>query len=514
MAKIGERIVEWLGGVTQSALDSERSRAYEAGYYDGNDDPQSGDIAKGGQGYKDANAGQGAVPAIAPDEAYKIAWALLQSNPVAKRTNRIKRDYIIKRGVRPHSDDDDLQAVLDTFWATNKLNTRALEFAGQLFALGEQCFPVFTRQSDGFARLAYFGPNQIERVVAHPENAMEFYAIVLKAQQTTADAWHQSQGKRVYRIVRKAEEGEHKDRWINAEQAEFEPWEAAMLKSFGKSEYDGTMFFYRVNAVSNQARGQSDFLVNADWFDQGDETLFGLGEREQFAGYFAWDVTLEGADDAVVRAKQKELGRKPPKRGSVLVHNEKEQWEMKTPDLKQGGSIDAYKALLTHALGGAGLPISWYGYGDDTNRATAQAQADPTWRTMEADQGTIRGLLMDFCEYARDQAIIAGALTPKSAESEIDLPMPEMTSRDVSRVSQSLATITSALMIAVDAGWMPQEDAIAVLYKVLDELGMDLEPPKDGEMPEPTEGQIADEENLEAWSRSLFARVAPLEVTE
>lgn len=508
---LGERIIEWLGGITRSELDTATNRAYEEGYYDGNDDPQSGDIAGGGFGYTSASAGQGAVPAIAPERAYQIAWQLYQSNPVARRIIRIKRDYIIKRGVSPQTGDPKLQEILDEFWALNKLDVRALEFAGQLFALGEQCFPLFVRESDGQTRLAYFGPDQIERVIADPNNAMEFYAVVIKAQAVTTDGWASTHGKRIYRLARRAEHGEHEGRWVTAQQAELATWEAKLLETFGKAKYDGTALFYRVNAVSNQTRGQSDLLALADWLDQTDETLFGLGEREQFGGYFSWDVEIEGASPEDIKRRQKELMRSPPQRGSVIVHNEKERWSLNAPDLKQSGSIEAYKGLLTHVLGGAGLPQSWYGYGDETNRATAQAQADPTWRSMEADQGTVRGMLLDFCEFARDQAIIAGRYMPSAdADTEIDVPMPEMTTKDVGRLTQSLVALVNALMVGVDMAWMPEEHAQAVLYKVLDELGLDIAPPDDDEIaPAQTRAEPDDDEGIEAWAREL-ARLEPV----
>jgi len=68
---------------------------------------------------------------------------------------------------------------------------------------------------------------------------------------------------------------------------------------------------------------------------------------------------------------------------------------------------------------------------------------------------------------------------------------------------------------------MPVQDAVAVFYKVLDELGMDLEPPEEGvqmpepgTLPEPLTGQADDEKSLEAWVRWARAQAAPLEVVE
>src|SRR3990170_3210522 len=282
-------------------------------------------------------------------------------------------------GVHPQSGDADLQAILTEFWMDNQLPRRSKEFTLQLFLFGEQCYPSYVRTADGKASLGYIDPGSIQDVVTHPENSMEMWAVVVKGATQTAISWMKaSEGERVYRIIREDQDvvngeevvaAKQPGMLVMAEQANLEPWEGEMLRSFGLSQYSGSCFFEKVNSVSNQPRGYSDLLQVADWIDQADETLFALAHREQMGGYFSWDVTLTNADPKIVKTREQEIRAKPPKKGSVNVHNDAETWEMKAPDLKQQGTIDTYNALLTLVLGGSGLPRHWFGYGDETNRA-------------------------------------------------------------------------------------------------------------------------------------------------
>lgn len=485
---IGERIIEILGGMTRAEAKEMAARAAEAAYEDmGEDEPVSGTVRK--RGYKTLT-GQAIRDFGGLDygKVLSTAWKLFLSNPVAKRYLRVKRDYILGRGVKPHTDDEDLQAILDEFWKGNKMSQRLKKFVLQLFLLGEQMYPAFVRESDGRVRLGYIDPVEIKRVITHPENVLEQWAVVVKERQETTDSWIASKGKRVYRIIREDEgvvdgEGdvrppEHPGLLVTHEQAELEDWEGEMLKSYGLKEYSGSCFYFSVNNLSNQPRGYSDLLQGADWLDQLDTILFALADRENMADYFSFDVTLEGADEDEVKKRAKELLRKPPKKGSVNVHNEKESWSLNRPDLKQSGSIESSKTILTFILGGLAMPRHWYGFGDETNRATAEAQGAPTWRTMETEQDESRDMVLEMLRFARDQAQIAAAWKPKAeGDGEITLPMPEMASKDVAQIAQAMNHIAMALMIAVDTlGLMSVEKAAEVWAKVVAELGVEFNP--------------------------------------
>lgn len=478
-----ERVIRALGGVTAG----DHRRAVEAAYQDGNDEPRTSAVQHG-YGYRRASGSSvREFGGLDYDTVLDSAWKIFLMSPMAKRYLQIKRDYELGRGVRAQADDPALQATIDEFWRVNRLRERLKKYAFQLHLLGEQMFPVFVRHTDGRVKLGYIDPVEIDRVILHPENALEKWAVVLKPPALDgAEPWRRPELKpRVYRIVREDEGALQSDgrrtppRWpgklITCGQATLEAWELEMLASFGLDDYSGSCFYFSRNDMSNQPRGYSDLLQAADWIDQDETVLFDLADRENVAGYFVGDVTLTGADADTVAERARALRANPPKKGSFNVHNDRETWALHSPDLKQSGSVETHREVQTHAWGGLGLPNAWYGHGDETNRATAAAQNDPTWRTMENDQDALRDLCNDLNALARDQAEIAGvAAWPPDAP--VRMIMPEMTKRDYTQLSAALTSISTALSIAEDRGWITPRHAIETWAKFMAEIDITIDP--------------------------------------
>ena len=496
---IKDRAIEWLGAVntvdhdlrlTEVTADFDKrvNEAYQSGFYDGgNDDPASSTFQKGGQGYRNLSDKYIRRGKLDYGRAIEVAWELWQKSPIAKRTLALKRDHLIGHAATPTTNDPDLLEILNEFWKVNKLGKRASEFTMQLFGFGEQCYPAFVREADGRTRLGYIDPQSIEAVVKHPDNALEDWAVFVQKYERGGYTTE----KRVYRIIREAEDfsdgeevtpAEYAGKLITHEQATIQPWELKMLAEYDRSEYDGSCFYTKVNAVSNQSRGMSDLLQVGDWIDQADDVLFSLADREQYAGYFSFDVTLVGGSPEQVRERAKYYQMNPPDKGSVNVHNDSEIIQMFAPDLKQGGSIETFRAVLGLILGGMGFPVHWFGFGDDANRATAVAQSDPTSKSLEHDQGIVRDMFVYMCQFVADQAEIAGKYTPKAESKdgkeeavEIKLSLPEVTTKDLSRITASMQALTISLVNGVDAGWITQDTAAEAFAKLLGEMDIQVD---------------------------------------
>lgn len=485
-----QRLANVLLGVDLTDYERRVTEAYYSGLSDGNDDPVSGTTAS--YAYRVAGKGLRDLSSLSRKEVLGVVWKQFQASPVAKRVIEIKRGYIMGSGLDPSCGDEAINQVVNDFWSYNKLDkNRAREFCAQLFLFGDQTYPAYVRQSDGRVTLGYIDPEQIERVIKHPANSMEDWAVVVQG-GASADNWQTPYDKLVYRIIRRAEvvsyetedgatviepSEDTQGRLVTAEQAIIEPWEKKMLAHYGLNEYDGSCFFTKVNAVSNQSGGVSDLLQVLDWIDQADAVLFALGEREQMADYFAYEVIMRGASKKVIDERAKELRLSPPAKGSVNLHNDAEEWVLHTANLQQVGHIEAFNALLTFILGGMGFPRHWYGYGDETNRATAEAQGDPTWRTLQDCQSIVVDMFLSMCEFARDQAIISGYVsTSEETDEQIDMPAPEMSTKDMGRTAQAMSQVAGALIAARDAGWITLETAAQAWANIMSELGVEINP--------------------------------------
>jgi hypothetical protein len=509
------RALERIGLTTKQSAATAASRAYEAGYDDaGNDEPKTSTMQHG-YGYRRASASSVRdFGGLDYETVLGSAWRIFLMSPMARRYLQIKRDYELGRGVRPQADDASLQKVIDDFWRINRLRGQLKKYAFQLHLLGEQMLPVFVRKADGRVKLGYIDPLEIEKVILHPENALEKWAVVLKPQtMDSAEPWRTpNQAYRVYRIVREDEGAagangqrmppRYEGKRITAEQAILEKWELDMLGAYRLTAYTGSCFYFSRNDMSNQPRGYSDLLQAVDWIDQDETVLFDLADRENIAGYFVGDVTLTGADADKVAERAKQLRANPPKKGSFNVHNDRETWALQSPDLKQSGSVETHREVQTHAWGGLGLPNAWYGHGDETNRATASAQNDPTWRTMETDQDQVRDVCDEMNSFARDQAEIAGAATWEPG-AVIRMIMPEMTKRDYTQLSAALTSISTALSIAEDRGWITAAHAIETWAKFMAEIDITIVPEQVAAEVEQkrAQGELDEVDNRQAWLR-------------
>lgn len=480
---IGTRIIRSLGLTRTKTARKSARRAYQQGWKEAvdisaNDDPADASlgIAAGGFGYKKASSGGSREGDVQFDENIRTAWQLWQSNGILQRDAEINRDYAVGGIISVETEDENLQEVLDSFVESNKLWRRIGEFTLQLGVLGAQVFPAFVRDSDGSVSIGYIDPEEIELVVPNPEDAMEMVAIVIKARHST-HSWDPGSERRVYRIIGTKEVGgEHDGRLTSSKQANIHEWEEIMLSSFGLQEYTGDCFYIKTNSFSNQTTGYSDFLAAADLADQWDQTLFAIGQREQLAGFFSFDVTMTGADEEDCRDRAKGISESPPKPGSALVHNESETWQMFSPDLKQQPSVLTVQEQLKNIIAILGKPEAWFGSSSGAYLATVQAQGDPTWRSLRYRQNEIRYLLEDMFNFVRDQAVIAGSYIQHDNETntEISVQMPDMTSDDITPVSTAMSAITSSLMIWEERGWIDKAVTQKVLNKIINELGISI----------------------------------------
>jgi len=121
--------------------------------------------------------------------------------------------------------------------------------------------------------------------------------------------------------------------------------------------------------------------------------------------------------------------------------------------------------------------VAWLGNPQGAHLATAQAQGDPTWRTLRHDQGMMQAWFVKMLEFARDQAQIAGHYLPldDDVDASVSLPMPEMTVRDIIGISGAFSGMVGAMSIAIDSNLITREAAIDAIAKILSELDIDID---------------------------------------
>jgi hypothetical protein len=126
-------------------------------------------------------------------------------------------------------------------------------------------------------------------------------------------------------------------------------------------------------------RGQGDLTPLLPWLRRYKDWLTDRVRINKFKGAFLWDVKLTGASERAILARQAQLV-EPPSPGSVLVHNEREEWRAVQPQIDAQAAEPDGKAMRLMVAAGAGVPLHFLAEAEDTNRATAESMVEPTLR--------------------------------------------------------------------------------------------------------------------------------------
>lgn len=396
---------------------------------------------------------------LSQDRMREAALYLWDANLLANRIIELPLAYMLGEGVELRAMAPEMQAAITRFWndPINQMDVKLPKKVRELALFGEQCWPTFVNELSGHVRLGYLDPALIATVVVDPDNAEQPIGVVtLKDRKGAA---------RRYRVIVNGPEGE-----LFTERT----------RQIRETFTDGECFFFTVNDLSVSRRGRSDLRAPADWVDAYDQFLFGEIERYNFLRAFVWDVTIAGADEAKVRQKAREI--KPPRAGSVRVHNEQELWKAESPDIKAGDTAEGARLFRNHVLGGSTIPEHWFGGGGDVNRATGESMGEPTFKTFSLRQRYLKHVLEMMGRYVIRQKLKAEIDDEPAwddARLAVEARFPEMTARDTTRYAASLAQVVTGVAIAIDKGLMTEATAVALVATIAGQLGVEIDPKKE-----------------------------------
>jgi hypothetical protein len=141
-----------------------------------------------------------------------------------------------------------------------------------------------------------------------------------------------------------------------------------------------------------------------------------------------------------VVAKQSQYAR-PPEAGSIVVKDDGEEWEVKSPNLR---AVDARHDLqaVRNMIDAVGYPPHWRGEPGDANLATAQAMQLRPERHLRRRQNYIVFILQDLIYHAYKRAFAAGKVRARPS----DLPYDELytvRTTDISRADNEVLAAAS-----------------------------------------------------------------------
>jgi len=394
----------------------------------------------------------------------QVAYYLYLVNPLAHRIVEYTRNYVVGDGVKVLAEDPAVASVIERFWndAINRMDRMLPESVKELGIFGEQCWLAAVNPVDGRVRLGYLDPAEIE--------AIEWGELRVGGQigdQAGDEAGETGMVVSVpVAVVRRASSADNAPRRLRIIRVDEDP----ESPTFGR--LSGDCFYFAINKARSASRGVSDLYAIGDYLDGYDKMLFGMIDRVGFSNAFIWDVLLKGATEETVQEWLKE--QRPPKPGSVRVHNEQVEWKAVTPNLGASDFNEAARVIKNMNLAGAGFPEHWFADGGNVNRATALEMGDPTLRTLLERQGLVSFMIRELVEYVIDQAIAAGTLAD-SVNPRFTVEMPEMSMRDLGKAALALSQVGSTVIELCRAKLIDRDTAQHLLARTAIQLGVEMD---------------------------------------
>jgi hypothetical protein len=147
----------------------------------------------------------------------------------------------------------------------------------------------------------------------------------------------------------------------------------------------------------------------------------------------------------------------PPEPGSIVVHDDGEQWRLQAPNLHGLDAQHDLRALRQAIAAGSGQPPHWHGDGGDINRAVAQAMQDPALRRLRRRQRHVQHIVVDLCATAYSRAYEIGRARRRPDHTLIRVDLPDISREDNESLALAAERLTAAFAQLAGAlpGWSP-----------------------------------------------------------
>jgi len=394
-------------------------------------------------------------------ELHNQCYEAYNANPLAFAIVEMTTSFVLGKGIKVVAKKPRVQKVLDAFWndADNHMDSRVDQLCTELSIYGEHYIRFFVNKFDGAVKIRFIDPSIIDQVDTDPddiEHHLRYHRRPIGPSPTqTMDP--------VANVLDYGAQGKAS---------------SSASHSIGVSTYDPTMMGewfdagteviqLKINSVSNAKRGKSDLATLLPWLRRYKDWLTDRVRINKYKGAFLWDVTLKGADAKTVKRKQMEYAY-PPEPGSVIIHNEAEEWNAVEPKIDaQEAAQDGRQIKLMVAVG-ALLPEHYLSDGSVATRATAAEMGLPTLLKFQRRQRVLKDALRQVLDRVIQEARRVGKLS-KSIDATYDLIFPEIDVADNQTMATAAAALIPAFIQAAQQGWISNETAMMLIFKCLNE---------------------------------------------
>lgn len=326
-------------------------------------------------------------------ELYKDALEATRKNPLAKSIVSITTDFSLGDGINISSPHRRMNRFIERFWnhPLNRIDQRLQGMSDELARAGDLFIVLFRNPQDGLSYVRFVTKDQIVQIDTAEKD------------WETEVAYHQ----------------------LTENPAEPKVWLSPAHPDAAES--DAVMLHYSVNRPVGASYGEGDLDTAIPWLLKYSRMLEDRVRLNWAVRAYLWFVTVP---THLVERKQAEYAT-PPESGSIIVKDDGEEWEVKSPTLR---AADAKHDLMAvrQMIDSVGFPPHWRGEGGDANLATAVAMQLRPERHLRRRQNYLVFILQDLIY----QSFIRAAQIDKAGGSVPRTPFHRLFSANVSDVSR------------------------------------------------------------------------------
>jgi hypothetical protein len=343
-------------------------------------------------GWSSLNATQLDTPWGELQQQFSDSLEAWRKNPLARRIVELTTSYVVSSGISISSDYLPLQRFITGFWhhPLNDLARRLPDWSDELTRAGE-LFPVLNRAADGMSYVRMVPASEIDGITWLPgdyESETGYHRI---SYQEPAGSW-----------------------WTGPHHP-------------GAATADQLMLHYAINRPVGCTRGESDLAPILPWLKHYSRWLEDRVRINWASRVWLWFVKVPANKVAAKQAQYATI----PQPGSIIVHDDGEQWDMKSPQIAARDVAADGKAIRYIIAAGAGVPLHMLSEAEGTNLATAEAQMDTAARHYRARQQHFAHILTDLTlhAYRHWQGKQARRYRPCTAQ-DLTVHLPEIVRSD------------------------------------------------------------------------------------
>ncbi|MFZ0545603.1 MAG: hypothetical protein WAM60_09195 [Candidatus Promineifilaceae bacterium] len=380
-------------------------------------------------------------------QLYQDALEATRKNPLAKTIVDITTDFVLGDGIQISSQNVRMERFIGRFWhhRQNQVDQRLQSLADELSRAGDIFVLLFRNPQDGMSYLRFVTKEQI-RFIETAENDWE-----------TELAYHQV-GEMFGGSI---PAGDAPTVWLSPNHP-------------NSAEAEAVMLHYAINRPVGAAFGQGDLDTIIPWLLRYSRMLEDRVRAHWATRAFLWFVRVPSHK---VEAKREQYS-SPPDPGSIVVHDEAESWDVKSPTLRASDAQHDLKAVR-HMIDAAGYPPHWRGEAGDANLATATAMQIRPERHLRRRQNYLVFILQDILYHAFVRAhqlgkAGRGSLPEQNYRELFTVSVADVSrsdNRELAQAGQALATAFSSLFAYVPAAESPslRRKALQLLFKFMGE---------------------------------------------